>query len=115
MDISADGQALYVVNYGSQTLSKVATADLSVIQTIVVGDQPIGVAYDPATRHVWVALYGGALAVFTDQGPKRPSCRCRRAGREPVDERAGHRRRDQRHQHRTDLHGRGDHALIEQR
>ena len=71
MAISDDGTALYVVNYESDTIAKVDTASFEVTQTIAVGDQPIGIAYDPATRNVWVALYGGALAVLTDTAPKR--------------------------------------------
>ncbi len=71
MAISDDGTALYVVNYESDTVAKVDTGSFEVTQTIAIGDQPIGIAYDPATRNVWVALYGGALAVLTDTAPKR--------------------------------------------
>ncbi len=71
MTISDDGSALYVVNYDSNTVAKVATDTFTVTQRIVIGDQPIGIAYDPATRNVWVALYGGALVVLTDTAPDR--------------------------------------------
>ena len=67
LDISSDGTALFVVNYLSDTISKVRTSDFSVAQTIKVCDEPIGVTYEPINSRVWVACYGGAIKVFSDR------------------------------------------------
>jgi YVTN family beta-propeller protein len=64
MTISPDGSALYVVNYLSNTISKVRASDMSVVQTIAVGSHPIGITYEPSTRRVWVACYSGEILVF---------------------------------------------------
>lgn len=66
MTISADGAALYVVNYASDTISKVRTSDMSVLQTLPVGHHPIGITYDAGTGDVWVACYSGSILVFRD-------------------------------------------------
>ncbi|MEY3149319.1 MAG: hypothetical protein RL029_593 [Actinomycetota bacterium] len=66
LDISADGTALYVVNYTSDTVSKVRASDFKVMQKIKVCDEPIGITYEPLHKRVWVACYGGAIKVFTD-------------------------------------------------
>ena len=67
MALAADGGALYVVNYHSDTVSKVATADMTVAQTLEVAEKPIGISYDPATAEVWVAHYSGVLTVLADR------------------------------------------------
>jgi YVTN family beta-propeller protein len=67
MDIAADGRSLYVVNYFSDTVSKVRTADMSVLQTIDVADKPIGITYDHGTGRVWVASYSGVLTILDDR------------------------------------------------
>lgn len=69
MDISTDGTALYVVNYESSTVTKLATTDLSVIDSATTDWHPIGIAYEPTTRSVWVACYGGSILVFRDTTP----------------------------------------------
>ncbi|MGA0113733.1 MAG: YncE family protein [Candidatus Nanopelagicaceae bacterium] len=66
LDISADGTALFVVNYTSDTVSKVRSSDFKVMQKIKVCDEPIGITYEPLYKRVWVACYGGAIKVFTD-------------------------------------------------
>lgn len=66
LDISADGTALYVVNYTSDTVSKVRASDFKVIQKINVCNEPIGITYEPLHKRVWVACYGGAIKVFSD-------------------------------------------------
>jgi len=65
--MSKDGSALYVVNYKSDTVSKVRTSDMRLLQTIRACPDPIGIAYDNPTRRVWVACYGGALLVYADR------------------------------------------------
>ena len=67
LDISKDGTALFVVNFNSDTVSKVRTSDMKVLQTIKVCNEPIGVTYDSSTNRTWVACYGGALKVFANQ------------------------------------------------
>jgi len=63
--ISTDGQPLYVVNYESSTMSKLATTDLSEVQTVPTGYHPIGITYDRMTGAVWVANYGGTIQIFS--------------------------------------------------
>ena len=69
MAMADDGRSLYVVNYRDGTFSKVATEDMSVVQTVSIGGRPIGVAYDPSSRRVWVADYAGTLHVYDDVAP----------------------------------------------
>lgn len=66
MSISDDGTAIFVVNYHSDTLSKVRTADMVELQRIATPDRPIGITYDPRTRRVWVATYGGTIQIYED-------------------------------------------------
>jgi YVTN family beta-propeller protein len=65
--ISSDGSTLFVVNFGSGTLSKVRTSDMKVVQNIKVCPEPIGVTYDSSTSRTWVACYGGSIKVFANQ------------------------------------------------
>ena len=64
MAISSDGQALYVVNYASNTVSVLKASDLSVVHTFPVPDHPIGIAYEPVHHRVWVACYSGEILVY---------------------------------------------------
>ena len=66
MAISADGGALYSVNYESSTVTKVRTSDLHVVDEVQTDHHPIGITYEPTTRSVWVACYGGSILVFDD-------------------------------------------------
>jgi YVTN family beta-propeller protein len=65
MAISTDGQSLYVVNYESSSMSKLATADLAEQQVVPTGYHPIGITYDRTTGAVWVANYGGSIQIFS--------------------------------------------------
>jgi YVTN family beta-propeller protein len=67
MDIAPDGRSLYVVNYESGTISKLRASDMRVLQTIEACYHPIGIAYEPVTRRVWVACYTGSVLVFDDR------------------------------------------------
>jgi YVTN family beta-propeller protein len=67
LDISSDGSALFVVNFKSDTLSKVRASDMKVLQTVKVCNEPIGVTYDSSTNRTWVACYGGSLKVFANK------------------------------------------------
>jgi len=62
--ISSDGSALFVVNYTSDTISKVRTSDLKTLQTIKACNEPIGITFDTPTQRTWVACYGGSIKVF---------------------------------------------------
>ena len=64
--ISADGTALFVVNFESGTVSKLRTSDMKILQTISVCKQPIGVTYDSPTNNVWVACYLGQIKIFSN-------------------------------------------------
>jgi DNA-binding beta-propeller fold protein YncE len=66
MAISADGLSLYVVNYNSNTISKLASSDLHSLQVVQAPSHPIGITYDASTSKVWVASYSGAILVFND-------------------------------------------------
>ena len=67
--IAADGQSLYVVNYDSDTITKLDAANLQILQTFPTGVHPIGITYDAATGDVWVAVYSGQILVLKDQKP----------------------------------------------
>jgi YVTN family beta-propeller protein len=67
MDIAPDGRSLYVVNYESGTVSKLRASDMRVLQTVEACYHPIGIAYEPVTRRVWVACYTGSVLVFDDR------------------------------------------------
>jgi YVTN family beta-propeller protein len=62
--LNGDGTTLFVVNFKSGTLTKLNTLDLSIIQTIKVCKEPIGVTYDNETERTWVACYEGSIKVF---------------------------------------------------
>jgi YVTN family beta-propeller protein len=64
--ISKDGSALYVVNYKSDTMSRVRTSDMKVTQNIKVCDEPIGITYDVPTGNTWVACYKGQIKIFSN-------------------------------------------------
>jgi YVTN family beta-propeller protein len=55
---------LYVVNYESNTVSKVRTADLKVVENVTTNRHPIGISYDAPERRVWIACYSGCLHVY---------------------------------------------------
>jgi YVTN family beta-propeller protein len=64
--ISADGSALFVVNYKSDTMSRVRTSDMKVTQNIKVCNEPIGITYDVPTGNTWVACYKGQIKIFSN-------------------------------------------------
>ena len=65
--ISSDGTALFVVNFVSDTISKVRTSDMKVLQTIKACNEPIGITYDTPTSRTWVACYGGSIKIFDNK------------------------------------------------
>ena len=66
MVLSRDGQYLYVVNYKSNTMSKVRASDMSIIESVKTKSHPIGITFDPFTENIWVACYSGAIQIFHD-------------------------------------------------
>jgi len=62
--LNGDGTSLFVVNFNSGTMTKLRAADLSIIQTVKVCKEPIGVTYDNETERTWVACYEGSIKVF---------------------------------------------------
>ncbi len=64
--IAPDGRSLYVVNHHSNTVSKLRTGDMRVVQTVKVDKAPIGITYEEMAGEVWVACYSGSIMVFKD-------------------------------------------------
>lgn len=60
------GNYLYVVNYFSNTLSKVRASDMEVIETVPTKAKPIGITTDAEAQTVWVSCYSGNIMVFQD-------------------------------------------------
>lgn len=66
--LAPDGRSLYVVNYESQTVAKVRTKDMLVLQRLkTAGVHPVGITYDNATRTIWVSCYRGTIERFADR------------------------------------------------
>jgi YVTN family beta-propeller protein len=64
--ISSDGLTMFVVNYKSNTMSKVRTSDMKVLETIKACSEPIGVTYDGPTGNTWVACYKGQIKIYSN-------------------------------------------------
>jgi YVTN family beta-propeller protein len=64
--ISSDGTALFVVNFTSDTISKVRTSDMKVLQTLSACNEPIGITYDGPTGNTWVACYKGQIKIYSN-------------------------------------------------
>ncbi len=66
--LSTDGTALYVTNYGEDSLAVVDTRTMKVVQKIATGPAPIGVAFERHTERVWVACYQGSVRLYDSRG-----------------------------------------------
>lgn len=64
--ISVDGHFLYVLNYLSNTLVKVNTRTMEVVQEISTPSAPSDLAFDPDRNRLWVACPSGSLLVYED-------------------------------------------------
>ena len=64
--ISSDGTSLFVVNFVSDTISKVRTSDMKVVQNIKACNEPIGITYDAPTGNTWVACYKGQIKIYSN-------------------------------------------------
>lgn len=67
LDISTDGSALFVVNFFSNSISKVRTSDFKVLQTIKSCNEPIGVTFEPQQQRTWIACYGGSIKIYDNK------------------------------------------------
>jgi YVTN family beta-propeller protein len=66
MTIAADGRSLYVVNYESDTVTKLRADDLTVLQSVPTNASPIGITYEPTRDQLWIACYTGSIQIFSD-------------------------------------------------
>lgn len=64
--INTDGSQLFVVNYKSDTMSRVRTNDMKVTQNIKVCNEPIGITYDRPTGNTWIACYTGQIKIYSN-------------------------------------------------
>jgi YVTN family beta-propeller protein len=64
--LSSDGSELFVVNYLSNTLSKIQTSEMKVLETIKVCPEPIGVTYDNSSKNTWIACYRGQIKIYSN-------------------------------------------------
>jgi YVTN family beta-propeller protein len=64
--ISSDGTALFVVNFNSDTISKLRASDMKLMQTLNACNEPIGITYDAPTGNTWVACYKGQVKVYSN-------------------------------------------------
>jgi YVTN family beta-propeller protein len=64
--ISSDGTALFVVNFNSDTISKLRASDMKLMQTLNACNEPIGITYDTPTGNTWVACYKGQVKVYSN-------------------------------------------------
>ena len=64
--ISSDGSTMFVVNFKSNTVSKVRTVDMKVLETIKACNEPIGVTYDGPTGNTWIACYKGQIKIYSN-------------------------------------------------
>ena len=64
--INADGSHLFVVNYKSDTMSRVRTSDMKVTQNINVCNEPIGITYDNPSGNTWIACYKGQIKIYSN-------------------------------------------------
>ena len=67
MAMAPDGKSLYMINYGSNTMSKVRTSSMKVIQVVNINVAPIGITHDAPTKSTWVCCYSGSIIVFDDR------------------------------------------------
>ena len=66
LSISSDGTTMFVVNFKSNTMSKVRTSDMKVLETFRACNEPIGVTYDTPTGNTWVACYKGQIKIYSN-------------------------------------------------
>jgi YVTN family beta-propeller protein len=65
--LSTDGTALFVVNFFSNTISKIRTSDFMVTQELKSCKEPIGITFEALHQRTWVACYGGSIKVYDNK------------------------------------------------
>ncbi|NQX48398.1 hypothetical protein HQN87_24005 [Paenibacillus tritici] len=63
---SPDGAAIYVINYGDETLSVINAATLQITATISVGTEPVAVVITPDNKQTFVANLGSKSVTVID-------------------------------------------------
>lgn len=66
LTLSSNSNFAYVANYDANTVSKVRTDTMQIVETVKVPPQPLGTTYDPKTRQLWVACASGSIVVLQD-------------------------------------------------
>lgn len=72
MVMTPDGTHLYVTNYKENSVSKLRTDDMQVLETVPTQEMPVGITFDAETGQLWVACYTGSIMVFEDKAYQRP-------------------------------------------
>jgi len=57
LQVSPDGQRLYVTNPGDDTISVIRTSDFTKLADVAVGDGPVGIGVSPDSSQVYVTNY----------------------------------------------------------
>ncbi len=66
MVLSDDQRFLYVVNYFSNTFTKIQTDSMIVKEVVKTSKHPIGICGNWDTGEIWVACYSGSIEIFRD-------------------------------------------------
>jgi YVTN family beta-propeller protein len=66
MILSPDQKYLYVVNYFSNTFSKIRSDSMTVVEVVETGHHPIGITANWTDSEIWVACYEGKIEIFKD-------------------------------------------------
>jgi YVTN family beta-propeller protein len=66
MILSPDQKFLYVVNYFTNTFSKIRSDSMTVVEVVETGHHPIGITANWADSEIWVACYEGKIEIFKD-------------------------------------------------
>lgn len=66
MILSPDQKFIYVVNYFSDTFSKISADSMQVLEVVETGHHPIGITANWEDAEIWVACYEGKIEIFKD-------------------------------------------------
>jgi len=66
MVLSPDQKYMYVVNYFTNTFSKIRTDSMTVTEVVNTGHHPIGITANWDDAEIWVACYEGKIEIFKD-------------------------------------------------
>lgn len=66
MILSPKGDYLYVVNYFSDSFTKIATDSMRIEEVVSTGTKPIGITANWDDSEIWVACYSGKIEIFKD-------------------------------------------------